>query len=81
VLARPKPPTYMHFKKEFEEGDQRFGARKGQGQAPLVAEAQNGGMEMKHMSTQKSFKGPRGLKAPDGAEVSVPIAAALNYTA
>jgi palmitoyltransferase ZDHHC9/14/18 len=63
VLVRPKPPTYLHFKKEFEEGDQRFGARRGQGQAPLAAEAQNGGMEMKHMSTQKSFKGPSGLKA------------------
>ena len=70
VLARPKPPTYLHFKKEFEEGDQRFGPRRGQRQAPLVSEAQNGngngngnGMEMKHMGTQKSFEGPQGRSA------------------
>ena len=63
VLARAKTPTYLHFKKEFEEGDQRFGPRRGQRQAPLVPEAQNGGMEMKQMATQKSFEGPQGRKA------------------
>lgn len=46
VLARAKPQTYMHFRKEYEQGDQRFGPRKGRNQAPLVPEAQNGGMEM-----------------------------------
>lgn len=57
VFARPKPPTYLHFKQPYEEGDQRFGLRKGNRQAPLTDEAQ-GGMEMKHM--EKTFEGPQG---------------------
>ena len=60
VLGRPKPPTYLHFKRKYEEGDQRFGLRKGQPQAPLASEAQNGGMEMKKIQNQKSFEGPEG---------------------
>jgi palmitoyltransferase ZDHHC9/14/18 len=31
VLMRPRPPTYLMFKKEYEEGDQRFGERKDKG--------------------------------------------------
>ncbi|KAK7888511.1 Eukaryotic peptide chain release factor GTP-binding subunit [Exophiala xenobiotica] len=61
VLARPKPPTYVHFKKQYEEGDQRFGTRRGQRQAKLNGEAQNGGMEMKPVQgAPKSFEGPTG---------------------
>ncbi|KAK4946356.1 Eukaryotic peptide chain release factor GTP-binding subunit [Elasticomyces elasticus] len=61
VLARPKPPTYLHFKKRYEEGDQRFGTRRGQRQAKLNGETQNGGMEMKPVQgAQKSFEGPTG---------------------
>ncbi|KIW15010.1 hypothetical protein PV08_07797 [Exophiala spinifera] len=61
VLARPKPPTYVHFKKQYEEGDQRFGSRRGQRQAKLVGEAQNGGMEMKPVQgAQSAFEGPTG---------------------
>lgn len=60
VFGRPKGPTYLHFKKAFEEGDQRFGARKGDRQAPLKEEAQGGGMEMKKIQGEKSFEGPRG---------------------
>ncbi|ETI23952.1 hypothetical protein G647_05759 [Cladophialophora carrionii CBS 160.54] len=59
VLARPKPPTYLHFKKKYEEGDQRFGARRGDRQAKLTAEAKNGEMEMKPVQgSQKTFEGP-----------------------
>ena len=58
VFGRPRPPTYLRFKKEYEEGDQRFGARKGKAQAPVVSEAQNGGMEM--TSVERSFEGPHG---------------------
>jgi palmitoyltransferase ZDHHC9/14/18 len=59
VLARPKPPTYLHFKKKYEEGDQRFGARRGDRQAKLTAEAKNGEMEMKPVqNSQKTFEGP-----------------------
>lgn len=46
VLLRPRPPTYLRFKQKYEEGDQRFGARKGKRQAPLVAEQQGGGLEL-----------------------------------
>lgn len=59
VLGRPRPPTYLHFKKDYEEGDQRFGERRGGRQAPLAAEAQNGGMEMHTVSTQRGFEGPQ----------------------
>lgn len=46
VLGRPRPPTYLRFKAEYEEGDQRFGPRRGNRSAPLTAEQQNGGIEM-----------------------------------
>ncbi|KAH0847334.1 hypothetical protein FOPE_00718 [Fonsecaea pedrosoi] len=58
VLARPKPPTYLHFKKRYEEGDQRFGVRRADRQAHGV---QNGEMEMKPvLGSQKTFEGPAG---------------------
>ncbi|KAI9797250.1 MAG: hypothetical protein M1825_006034, partial [Sarcosagium campestre] len=28
VLGRPRPPTYLHFRKRYEEGDQRFGEKR-----------------------------------------------------
>ncbi|KAI9737964.1 MAG: Eukaryotic peptide chain release factor GTP-binding subunit [Cirrosporium novae-zelandiae] len=46
VLARPRPPTYLHFKKRYEEGDQRFGPKRGTRTAPPAPEQQGGGMEM-----------------------------------
>ncbi|KAF2104395.1 zf-DHHC-domain-containing protein [Rhizodiscina lignyota] len=42
VLARPRPPTYLHFKQQYIEGDQRFGDRKGHRTAPLRREFQGG---------------------------------------
>ncbi|ERF70572.1 Palmitoyltransferase erf2 [Endocarpon pusillum Z07020] len=63
VLGRPRPPTYLHFKKKYEEGDQRFGPRRGTRQASLVEEAE-GGMEMKPVrGRQKAFEGPVSRKA------------------
>lgn len=50
VLGRPRPPTYLRFKDQYEEGDQRFGPRRGKRQAPLSAEQQGGGMEMSHVN-------------------------------
>ncbi|EXJ68414.1 uncharacterized protein A1O5_08206 [Cladophialophora psammophila CBS 110553] len=65
VLARPKPPTYLHFKKQYEEGDQRFGARRGDRQTKLGNQAQNGEMEMKPVQgAQKTFEGPAGRNLP-----------------
>ena len=47
VLFRPRTPTYLRFKSRYEEGDQRFGARRGKRQKPLAAEQQGGGMELR----------------------------------
>ncbi|KAL1649796.1 Eukaryotic peptide chain release factor GTP-binding subunit [Didymella pomorum] len=60
VLQRPRPPTYLHFKKEYEEGDQRFNLRKGKRTAPLTAEQQGGGLEMQDVSNSQGFQGPAG---------------------
>jgi len=62
VLCRPRPPTYLNFKKSYEEGDQRFGERKGKRTAPLAE-----GHEMHDVKApqppqhQQSFQGPRQL--------------------
>ena len=66
VLLRPRPPTYMHFKKEYEEGDQRFGPRRGQRTAPLADEQKGGGIEMQGMAQAKaSFLGPWSARRRD----------------
>ncbi|KAF2703940.1 zf-DHHC-domain-containing protein [Pleomassaria siparia CBS 279.74] len=57
VLQRPRPPTYLHFKQRFEEGDQRFGPRRGKRSAPLDAEQQGGGLEMQDVRAP-GFQGP-----------------------
>ena len=64
VLGRPRPPSYLHFKKEYQEGDQRFGPRRGQQQSSVGEE---NGTEMKKLSGQKSFEGPHGSKSRLGA--------------
>ncbi|KAL9615990.1 MAG: hypothetical protein Q9160_009089 [Pyrenula sp. 1 TL-2023] len=67
VLGRPRPPTYLHFKKGYEEGDQRFGPRRGRRQAPLIEEAQGGGMEMRPVSgNHQAFQGPTGRISSSG---------------
>ncbi|KAL8820969.1 MAG: hypothetical protein Q9223_000923 [Gallowayella weberi] len=60
VLLKPRSPTYYHFKKEYEEGDRRFGERRGKRTAPLVPEQQGGGgMELHSIGGTKSgFQGP-----------------------
>lgn len=56
ILLRPRPPTYLDFSKEYEEGDRRFGERRGKRAVPLVVEQPDGGsMEM---------QGVRGMKTP-----------------
>ncbi|KAI4263169.1 MAG: hypothetical protein L6R42_001672 [Xanthoria sp. 1 TBL-2021] len=61
VLLRPRPPTYYHFKKEYVEGDRRFGDWRGKRTAPLVPEQQGGGgLEMQSVGgTKAGFQGPR----------------------
>ncbi|KAF2741358.1 palmitoyltransferase erf2 [Polyplosphaeria fusca] len=67
VLVRPRPPTYLHFKRKYEEGDQRFGARKGKRSAPLTAEQQGGGVEMQAVGAAPGFEGPSTRRAPQDA--------------
>ncbi|KAF2747595.1 hypothetical protein M011DRAFT_467661 [Sporormia fimetaria CBS 119925] len=62
VLLRPRPPTYLHFKQEYIEGDQRFGARRGQRTAPLTEEQQGGGVEMQDVGATPGFQGPVGVR-------------------
>ena len=57
VLGRPRPPTYLHFKRQYEQGDQRFGARRGVKSA--AKEETQAGLEMKPV--QKPFEGPATL--------------------
>jgi palmitoyltransferase ZDHHC9/14/18 len=45
VLGRPRPPTYLQFKSQYEEGDQRFGIHRGKKRTQDL-EAQEDGMEM-----------------------------------
>jgi palmitoyltransferase ZDHHC9/14/18 len=58
VLFRPRPPTYLHFKRKYEEGDQRFGPRRDKRTAPLSAEQQGGGVEMQDVRATQGFQGP-----------------------
>jgi len=59
VLLRPRPPTYLHFNRRYEEGDQRFGERRGQRTTALSPEHQGGGVEMQNIGGMfPSFQGP-----------------------
>lgn len=60
VLQRPRPPTYLHFKRSYEQGDQRFGPRRDKRTAPLAPEQQGGGVEMQDVRTSEVFQGPVG---------------------
>lgn len=67
VLCRPRPPTYLRFKRKYEEGDQRFGQRRGKRTAPLTKDAQEGGagvaMEMQAVQpSDRGFQGPAALR-------------------
>jgi len=55
VLCRPRPPTYLHFKRKYEDGDQRFGERRGKSTVPATQVAQEGGagVEMQKLGTEQ----------------------------
>ncbi|PBP28448.1 DHHC zinc finger domain-containing protein [Diplocarpon rosae] len=67
VLCRPRPPTYLRFKDEYEDGDQRFGERKAKRTAPLPRDVQSRGvgMEMQDVSPSRGFQGPTALRETD----------------
>ncbi|KAI9716100.1 MAG: hypothetical protein M1812_005527 [Candelaria pacifica] len=62
VLGRPRPPSYLQFKEQYEEGDQRFGPRrtkKSAGNVSQKANQQGVEMEMTNVSgADASFQGP-----------------------
>ena len=62
VLCRPRPPTYMHFKRKYEEGDQRFGERRGKKAATIVKAADEGapGVEMQKLGNDPMAPGSSG---------------------
>lgn len=61
VLCRPRPPTYLNFKKKYEQGDQRFGQRRARRPANLTYEAQHG-IQMQQFDTkERGFQGPIAL--------------------
>ena len=62
VLCRPRPPTYMHFKRKYEQGDQRLGERRGKKAAPVVKEAAEGGaaVEMQKLGSDAMAAGNSG---------------------
>lgn len=74
VLCRPRPPTYYRFKEKFEEGDQRFGEKKGKRTAPLKQEMQGQGVSPENalemtsvgngnsVSPEQGFQGPTALR-------------------
>ncbi|QDS68223.1 hypothetical protein FKW77_010586 [Venturia effusa] len=57
VLNRPKPPTYLQFRKQYQEGDRRYGEKRANKGKLVSKEAGTGGVEMKKMG---EFQGPTG---------------------
>lgn len=59
IFLRPRPPTYLHFKRRHEDGDQRFGPRRSKSHVPLPTEQSSDGMEMYNVGRGDiSFRGP-----------------------
>lgn len=68
VLLRPRAPTYLHFKKQYEEGDQRFGERRGKRTA--TKEQEGGGMEMQDVRPAPGFSVSRPMHEDTAPTVS-----------
>ncbi|KAL9095800.1 MAG: hypothetical protein Q9165_001797 [Trypethelium subeluteriae] len=64
VLLRQRPPTYLHFKRQYEEGDQRYGERRGKRTTALSEEQKGGGVEMQRVRAKS--KKERGFQGPSG---------------
>ena len=64
VFFRPRPPTYLNFKRKYQDGDQRFGERRGKHSAPLAEGVRDGeAMEMRNVpSGVEGFQGPSTLR-------------------
>lgn len=53
VLVRPRTPTYLRFKARYEEGDQRFGSKRGGTHSQPVAKQRSDGMELRDVAGGK----------------------------
>ena len=62
VLCRPRPPTYLNFKNQHIEGDQRFGERKVKRKSTPTKNMQ-GTDDVEMQPTGPSFEGPSKLRA------------------
>ncbi|RDL35940.1 Palmitoyltransferase [Venustampulla echinocandica] len=72
VLCRPRPPTYLNFKRKYEDGDQRFGERKDKRTAPLKTEYQGGvgvGVDMELRDVATGSQGPATTRKPPSPRV------------
>lgn len=56
VFLRPRGPTYLRFKDPYQEGDPRFGPRRGKMQARMgvKAEGHAGGLELQNVAVHKA---------------------------
>ncbi|KAI1003688.1 Palmitoyltransferase erf2 [Podosphaera aphanis] len=59
VLCRPRSPAYLEFKRPYEPGDQRFGARRGK-KTNRETSAKNTAMEMQQVSASVTTTSLRG---------------------
>ena len=46
---RPRPPTYLRFKDAYNEGDQRFGARRGKKEKTASVTGKSEAVEMQNV--------------------------------
>ncbi|KAK7742767.1 Eukaryotic peptide chain release factor GTP-binding subunit [Diaporthe eres] len=62
VLCRPRPPTYYHFKKRHNEGDQRLANLRIKERRRKAKEQQQEGVELDEVRPQTGFQGPSALR-------------------
>lgn len=67
IVMRPRPPTYMRFKRRYEPGDRRIGgtARVGKNKKAETSQQKENGLEMEQMNggsrgSSRGFQGPNG---------------------
>jgi palmitoyltransferase ZDHHC9/14/18 len=61
VLCRPRPPTYLHFKRRYEEGDQRFGQGPAKpGDSTAIEQEGGGSVEMGALSGKREDRDANG---------------------
>ena len=66
IIIRPRPPTYMQFKRPYKPGDRRIGdTTKVKNKKGEEVQEKEGGLEMKQLNessrgSSRGFQGPRG---------------------